>query len=135
MTPLSLTPYAVGFLLAFVTFAAIRRTGRLSPEFSPIAAAIMCGPILVGIAGIVTTSVLALGAGENFSLKLLAIAWSFTLALFAPTVLVVVPLLTFYLLRALQKKRLLSGVLVSVIGVCCIAAQLVCFYAFANALD
>jgi hypothetical protein len=95
----------------------------------------MCAPILVGITGIVMTSVLALRAGEDFSLKLLAVAWTFTSVLFAPTVLALVPLLTIYLLRALQKKRLLSGVMLSVIGLCCIAAHLVCFSVFANAFD
>jgi hypothetical protein len=135
---LSLIPFAIGFLLAFVVFTAIRRTGRLSSEFSTIAAAIMFGPILVSIADIIATLVLVFTdppPEQHFSLAMLTAGLTFSLIMFAPTVLVLVPLLTFYLLRAWQKKRLLSVALVSTISICCIAAQLVWLSTLANEAD
>jgi hypothetical protein len=135
---LSLIPFAIGFLLAFVVFTTVRRTGRLSSEFSTIAATIMFGPILVSIADIIATSVLVFTGPppeQHFSLTMLAAALTFSLMMFGPTVLVLVPLLSFYLLRAWQKKRSLPVSLVSIISICCIAAQLVWLSTLANELD
>jgi hypothetical protein len=115
------SPFAIGFLVAFILFAVISRTGRFSPDFSSIAAAIISAPILVFLAAALT---MVFGGLTSEDAPTTAFVLAFVAFLFAPTVLLLVPLLTFYLIRALQRKRLLSGLLVSGIGVCCIAAQM-----------
>jgi len=135
---LSLIPFAIGFLLALLMFIAIRRTGRLPPEFSSIAAAIMFAPILVGAVDTVTTSVLSLTdppREQHAALTMLAGALVFSAVTFAPTLLTLVPLLTFYLVRAYQKKRLLPAKLMSAIGLCCTAVQIAWLNILANATD
>jgi hypothetical protein len=130
----SLSPFAIGFLPALVVFALISRTGRLSPDFSAIAAAIVSAPILVFLAAAVTAVVIGL-TGEYASLAMFAATLGFALVTFAPTVLLLLPLFMFYLIRALQKKRLLSRILVSGIGVCCIAVQIAWLNTLSNAFD
>jgi hypothetical protein len=131
-------PFVVGFILAFVVFALIGRTGRLSPKFSTVAAAIMLGPILVGLGDLVATAILVFinPPPEQDSLLVLSAAGvAFSLITFAPTVLVLVPLLAFYLVRAFRKERMPSAAFVSTIGGCCIIAQIEWLYSLASAID
>jgi hypothetical protein len=86
-------PFVVGFILAFVIFSLTRRTGRLSPEFSTVAAAIMLGPILVGLGELVATAILVFinpPPEQDSLLVLLAAGLAFSLITLAPTVLVLV---------------------------------------------
>jgi hypothetical protein len=133
-----LFPFAVGFILALITFALIRRTGRLSPEFSTIVAAIMLGPILVGLSQLVVSAILVFinpPPEPHSVLAFLPFALAFSLATFAPTFLVLVPMLAFYLVRAFRKERMPSAAVVSAVSACCITAQIVWLSILANALD
>jgi hypothetical protein len=135
----ALVPYAVGVLLALVLFVLLRRTGRLSPEFSSVAAALMVGPIFVAVFDIVGTSIVAFISADPerppITLAMLAATAGFFFVTFAPTVVVLVPLVTFYVVRGLRKERLLSAVLVSAVSLGCMAVQIVWLSILANAID
>jgi hypothetical protein len=123
---LTAIPFAVAFALGLAAFTWLGRSGRLSPEFSAIVAAILAAPLLVALFDVAAMSVLLVSdaeANKYLSLASFGGLLAFVAVSFAPSALLLAPLLTFYLLRAFRQKPLLSFKLVAAVGIAGLAAQ------------
>ena len=125
---MAVVPFAIAYLVSVVVFTLINRMARLSPGFSPVAAALLSSPALVAAYdGAAASSYLltATSPDEHLSLPTLAEICTVAAATYAPTILILLPLLAFYLFRAFRRQPLLSANLVFAVGLCFVVAQIV----------
>jgi hypothetical protein len=135
---MTVLPFAIAYLVSVVVFTLIDRTARLSPGFSPVAAAVLSSPALVAAYDGAAASTYLLTASppeQQVSLATLANVSVLTALTYAPTILILLPLLAFYLLRAFRKQPLLSANLVFAVGICFAVAQIVWLTALPDVLD
>jgi hypothetical protein len=134
----TVVPFAIAYLVGVVVFTLINRVARLSPGFSPVAAAVLFSPALVAAydgAAASTYLLTAASAEQHAPLATLANVSALTALTYAPTILVLLPLLGFYLFRAFKKEPLLSANLVFVVGICFAVAQIVWLTALPDLVD
>jgi len=135
---MAVEPFAIAYLVSVVVFTLINRMARLSPGFSPVAAAVLSSPVLVAVYdGAAASSYLltATSPDEHPSLATLAEVCAVAAATYAPTILVLLPLLAFYLFRAFKKQPLASANLVFAVGLCFLVAQIVWLTALPDLVD
>lgn len=126
--PYSGTPFGIvlltvaAFAVSFVTYGLIERARMRSAGFSPTVASVLTTPLLMLAYYIWATTEFASGRLAYEFLRVLV-----ELALFAPIVLVLAPLLAIYLRGGFRSKSM-SGVILCAVTVACVILEIFWLY-------
>jgi hypothetical protein len=135
---MTVLPFAIAYLVGVLVFTLVNRMARLSPGFSPVAAAVLSSPALVAAydgAAASTYLLTASSSDEPVSLAALANVSLLAALTYAPTILILLPLLAFYLFRAVKRRPLLSANFVFAVGICFAVVQIVWLTVLPDLMD